>query len=562
MSNASRAPAPVGRGGLRRGSAGTGPGKGGVMAAMQRGFSVGAGLGGGARRGSGGISMGSGGVVGPRRGALGPGGATASIVSSKKAGDGDHKTIYSAPGVLDKNKAGAELPMAAPSNPQGPNGNGSFDDEPHIPMSSAAAAIMMAANRKVPSERSSQDGGSDTLSNGGRRLSETLHTEPLPKHSRWSTRRLLLFGSGVGQGRGRCGSNFRERAYGVSVAVLCFLVSILVAAFYGQGRLGRGAGGVAYKGLRPEDRARGVPAAKTGAKLPPVPDLASMNIAISPALENNFAETSAPFPKGTREHLALFWQIPRSGGNAVKAVLGRCRGLVEASELASTKGNEGTLKIYETTQGTKFVNVDPTTPEGIQHGIDLRVASAKIADIAFTPLIHDVTGMFAPSNPGRVLAVFRHPVDRAASQFHHDRTVDPTLADVSLADYVMRGLAADNWMTRALVNKEEAEVLTDDDLFAALEVLRRKVLVGLSDRVVESLERFEAYFGWDALGLGGDADAVAGCQQSLLAEAGDVHAPGVVERSEGWVLLMERNRFDMRVYEYARYLYSVQGTRL
>ena len=228
----------------------------------------------------------------------------------------------------------------------------------------------------------------------------------------------------------------------------------------------------------------------------------------------------------------------------------------------STLRNTQSLKVYTNTQHTKFVNVDTTTPAGIDQAKSLGLVSSGVADVAFTSLIGYAGKMFnPPKERGRVFSVFRHPVERAASQFYHDQRVgtDPAVVDMTLVEYVMSGRVEGDWMTKALVGKPVGIPLSNDDLILAMEVIRRKILVGLSDRMEESLLRFQKYFGWDRT-FASNRNILA-CQNGILSETG-LQNPTVQKGSEGWGRIEAQNRNDVNLYEYALKLYTIQGQNL
>ncbi len=76
-----------------------------------------------------------------------------------------------------------------------------------------------------------------------------------------------------------------------------------------------------------------------------------------------------------------------------------------------------------------------------------------------------------------------------------DPTYNPEIADMTLKQYAQSKLAESNWMTRALSSAGTRNV-TEEHLKAAMDIIRRKFLVGLLNRKDESMERYEKYFEW------------------------------------------------------------------
>lgn len=76
------------------------------------------------------------------------------------------------------------------------------------------------------------------------------------------------------------------------------------------------------------------------------------------------------------------------------------------------------LQIVDSGDGRLYVNVDITTPAGIQNAADRGFVSSNLADVLFTPLLVEATSKLLnkeTDKKGRLFAVFRHPVDRVVS---------------------------------------------------------------------------------------------------------------------------------------------------
>jgi hypothetical protein len=75
------------------------------------------------------------------------------------------------------------------------------------------------------------------------------------------------------------------------------------------------------------------------------------------------------------------------------------------------------LRIVDSGDGRKYVNVDVTTSSGIQNAVQRGFVSSHLADVIFTPLLveNTVKLLDGGENKGRLFAMFRHPVDRVVS---------------------------------------------------------------------------------------------------------------------------------------------------
>ena len=140
-------------------------------------------------------------------------------------------------------------------------------------------------------------------------------------------------------------------------------------------------------------------------------------------------------------------------------------------------------------------------------------------------------------------------------------TVLLTLLCSSLQSYTT-GYLEDNILTRTMSYKTNKDaILTKSDLTLAKKVLKQKFIIGLFDEIEDSMKRFETFFGFNALNSGVE---VQRCQQNEI--------DGIKERyynkvempkdNEAVLALMEKNIFDMQLYDYARYLFEYQGVAL
>ena len=302
----------------------------------------------------------------------------------------------------------------------------------------------------------------------------------------------------------------------------------------------------------------------------------------------------------------LFWHVPRSGGETMLQIMGGCVGLVLTSGAgpASGGGDEevvgpGHLKILSTPDGGAYVNVDTTTPGGLERARELDLLGSGLADVVSTPLPAEAArslfcggGTDGPSPyRGRMFVMLRDPATRAWSYFRQASDpasgpgrYDPALRGATLEQYAAWGLDRPefNWMTKTLAQRPGLTTadLTTADLNLAKEVLRRKAVVGLLEQKADTLLRMEGYFGWQ-YGAGDGAAEDRACTDRVLhwewknknrnrsaeggggaADAAAFDSP-LAEGSELYARLRERNSFDADLYEYARQiLFPEQGELL
>lgn len=115
-------------------------------------------------------------------------------------------------------------------------------------------------------------------------------------------------------------------------------------------------------------------------------------------------------------------------------------------------------------------------------------------------------------------------------------------------------------MVRSLVNKLEGP-LDPDDVKIAKEILHQKCLIGLMDRMEESVLRFHKYFGFDN-------DPALDCAKkqytseekgSRTEEQNRHFHPQLDPKGGTYELLAKKNSLDIVLYEYAVRLFDEQG---
>ena len=122
----------------------------------------------------------------------------------------------------------------------------------------------------------------------------------------------------------------------------------------------------------------------------------------------------------------------------------------------------------------------------------------------------------------------------------------------------------DNPLTRSLSGNRQSQ-LEKSDLEVAKEILKRKFIIGLYDRLQESIEKFELFFGWHL-----DANAQS-CQYNELQREAHAHFnryakdignskevhPGLT--TEALESILSKNKIDLLLFDYSRFLFDYQG---
>lgn len=271
-----------------------------------------------------------------------------------------------------------------------------------------------------------------------------------------------------------------------------------------------------------------------------------------------------------RTHL-FFWHIPKAGGSSIKNALGACHRFRMATEAGTRGGHDKDKEIaivypqsVDGQDATPFVNVDTTTEEGIQRAKEMGLAESGLAEVIVTPLFLESNDIFPSTHRGRLFTIFRDPVERAVSMFYYlqmadwEKTYNSALKEMTLEEFATSTLVEDNWMVRRLTGAIKGR-LTEDHLNAAMDIVRRKILVGLLSNLTESLERFEKYFGWK---YRVNPSSQERCRERLVFTGANRNDRKPIEvigaDSETIKTLSYRNRLDIRLYRYIENLFKEQ----
>uniref|UniRef100_A0A7S4MTT3 Sulfotransferase domain-containing protein n=1 Tax=Odontella aurita TaxID=265563 RepID=A0A7S4MTT3_9STRA len=303
------------------------------------------------------------------------------------------------------------------------------------------------------------------------------------------------------------------------------------------------------------------------------------------ALPPSFAylsDNASPDP----DHLdvPLFWQVPRSGGSIVRKILEECLGspsgggTVLASEAGVGEGHGDDKDLAVVSLGDehghqhRYVNVDTSTVAGLKRAKRLGLASSTLDELRghsghgtnfaiVTPQLHAAVDVFDQSpRKARAFTMLRHPVERAVSTYSNLKdSGHDAVSKMTLEEYAKSAYAENNWMVRFLSGKMDGDVSTDH-LAVAKEVLRTKFVVGLLTNKDGSVERFEHYFGWAYQDQAGWV-----CQRKVVdgePSSNESSKYFVKEGNQAWNLLLWQNKLDVKLYDYAHYLFGRQGEEL
>eukprot|EP00578_Thalassiosira_sp_NH16_P025628 CAMPEP_0181100888 /NCGR_PEP_ID=MMETSP1071-20121207/13446_1 /TAXON_ID=35127 /ORGANISM="Thalassiosira sp., Strain NH16" /LENGTH=496 /DNA_ID=CAMNT_0023183673 /DNA_START=99 /DNA_END=1586 /DNA_ORIENTATION=- len=300
----------------------------------------------------------------------------------------------------------------------------------------------------------------------------------------------------------------------------------------------------------------------TSQNIEDIPTLLFDDTIVAPEQLSNLANIFQE-PYNPLQNKLFLWHIPRSGSTTIIRIASYCLGLTIASEAGKSEVASGSqeLRIVEGLDGIHFANVDTSNPQGIERAKSLDLGQSEQVDLVSSPYLWDLAGIFDEVHKGYMVAMFRHPIERAASLYYsmrknpqYEKQVGSLL---SIEQYAKSSLVENNWMTRFLSNTLSGE-LTPEHEAIAKEVLRTKCLIGLLSDKTETMKRLKVFFNFKSVDRTQRREE---CQEKLLYWdwPGKNRHELVVQGSEAWDTLYKQNTFDLRLYEYAVQLFGAQG---
>eukprot|EP00591_Stephanopyxis_turris_P012751 CAMPEP_0195514338 /NCGR_PEP_ID=MMETSP0794_2-20130614/5758_1 /TAXON_ID=515487 /ORGANISM="Stephanopyxis turris, Strain CCMP 815" /LENGTH=296 /DNA_ID=CAMNT_0040642561 /DNA_START=1 /DNA_END=891 /DNA_ORIENTATION=- len=268
----------------------------------------------------------------------------------------------------------------------------------------------------------------------------------------------------------------------------------------------------------------------------------------------------------------VFWHIAKAGGSTFKDIFGLCHQLTEACEVGIQDGHDKDSEIGAFHIGgnmdNKYVNVDTTNIPGLERAKNMGMIQSGLADVVIIRQLFHVNSLFDSDHKGRLFAVFRHPVERAASMFSYlqyatwEKTYNPIYANMTLADFAQTNYIEDNWLTRVLSHTYSGTI-TPNHMAAAKRLVREKFIVGLLSKKDESLARFEKFFRWKYTG---NPKRQEQCRNYFLKNGSNINLKTVADKPQPgsgiYDLVARRHLWDIHLYEYIETLFLDQGKDL
>ena len=208
-----------------------------------------------------------------------------------------------------------------------------------------------------------------------------------------------------------------------------------------------------------------------------------------------------------------------------------------------------------------FVNVDLFSHDGITRAAELSLVTSHVADLAYTSYLQDSTQLFTPQQGvfGRLLIVFRDPVERALNRFEQVKSLEGN-SELRLNSYASDPkYQENNPLVRSLVGLGPNESLGQEHLVGARNAIDNYILVGLFEEIPETIKRYEEFFAWY---VGGTIPEVYSCHERIASD----FEPGYTvkdqygaEDATGFNKIVASHRMDILVYRHAQEAFKKQG---
>jgi len=274
----------------------------------------------------------------------------------------------------------------------------------------------------------------------------------------------------------------------------------------------------------------------------------------------------------TAEDQPALVHVPRAGGTTLAKLMSHCLGMVTASKMVTMDPNQNGLLPYNTlainthtVTGARYLNVDPSTHEGLDRAVFLNAVPSRLADVVIAHDLQWSSPLYDSVHRSRLFLMIRHPVKREVDQFYYmqrstwEDDYDPAIASMTLEEYAASDKMVENYVVRMLLHRTTEEV-TPEDVETAKHILRRKFLVGVHEWFDLSVVRFERYFGWwEDRGVLTNT-TVNYCHHKKIADGdGRGDFPRTEPGSLAHKRLAVRNWADLELYFYAKNLFYRQA---
>jgi hypothetical protein len=172
------------------------------------------------------------------------------------------------------------------------------------------------------------------------------------------------------------------------------------------------------------------------------------------------------------------------------------------------------------------------------------------------------SGQDKPDVSGRLMIIFRNPIDRALNRYEATRLITGNDA-MSLAEYANHPIYSENNpLTRALLGLGPSDPLGPSQTRVAQELLNNFVLVGLYEKMDASFVRLTKFLHWYP---GVESAQMLSCQEQVRGSfRADYQISTTYFQSDpfGYNMVAASHNLDRLIYKFAEALYELQGNVL
>lgn len=276
----------------------------------------------------------------------------------------------------------------------------------------------------------------------------------------------------------------------------------------------------------------------------------------------------APEPE---KEVVVFWHVPKSGGTTLKSIY-ECMGKTIANRAGVDPRfehhNEDEIVAFRPWPGVSkasYVNVDTTSRAGIDRAKKLGLVESGVVDMIVTSdPTYAVENLFDATHKGRVMALFRHPIDRLVSRFYYlreakwEKQYRPQWKRIDILEYAKVRNTDNDHMVKKMAGIAANATATEAHLRVAMRTIEKRFIVGLMDQMEESVRRFNIVMGII------ETDENKKCMDHFFHDSlgakrhkSNSH-PQVKKESATWNALAKRNKLDLRLYDYILQLFDEQ----
>ena len=231
---------------------------------------------------------------------------------------------------------------------------------------------------------------------------------------------------------------------------------------------------------------------------------------IYPWARNHLRPLSIPPQTNNVKETALFWRIPEYGDRSTTITsIFECLGITIADKIGiqpkfghHEEEDIVAFQPWPSVTNATYVNVDTRTRQGIDQAKRRKLVESGLVDlIVSTDPAYAVEHLFQRAQKGRAIALFQHPVERLVSKFYYLRSATweqqykPSWHEMSLLEWAQFENRDTNYFVKKLAGKALSDEATEEDLRTAMRTIKARFIVGLSNKMEESLHRFNVVMG-------------------------------------------------------------------